>query len=74
MASSMGAHALNTNEVNAVVRVLRALCAANDAASAKDLQRARSQDRLVVPAANNCLMPVTACVHKGSAPARLLNR
>ena len=74
MASSIGAYALNTNEVNAVVRVLRAMCAANDATSATELQRAWQRGNLAVPAANNRMVPVSACVHKGSAPARLLNR
>ena len=70
MATSMGAYALNTNEI----RVLRALCTANDATSAQQLQRAWQQGLLAVPAANHRLVPVSACVHKGSAPARLLNR
>ena len=74
MASSIGTYALNTNEVNAVIRVLRALCVANDATSAKELQRAWQRGDLAVPAASNRLVPVSACVHKGSAPARLLHR
>ncbi|KAK9798935.1 hypothetical protein WJX73_003884 [Symbiochloris irregularis] len=74
MAASLGRCRLNTNEVQAVVRVLQALCAANDAASAQQLQLAWQRGDLAVPAASSRLVPVGTCVHKGSAPARMLNR
>ena len=74
MAASLRGCRLNTNEVQAVVRVLQALCAASDAASAQQLQLAWQRGDLAVPAASSRLVLVGTCVHKGSAPSRMLNR